>query len=155
MKNSSILPKDQLEAGDAAVKGLFYGFIAGVGMAVLLVGAGLVSGEPATSTLARFTPISTGGPLAGVLAHLAVSGIYGMVFGLLWSTFLRWLRLDASTWHAILAGLAYGLLLWLGAQFILLPTAGAALEFIPVSQFLFVHLVYGLILGWLFGRGKS
>lgn len=155
MKNSSILPKDQLQAGDAAVKGLFNGFIAGIGMAVVLVAAGLISGVPAAKTLERFTPVSGGGPLTGVLAHLAVSGIYGLVFGLLWSTVLRWLRLDAGLWQGILTGVAYGLLLWLGAQYILLPTTGAAIGSLPAGQFLIAHLVYGLVLGWLFGRGKS
>ena len=153
MKNSSILPKDQLQAGDAAVKGLFNGFLAGIGMAVVLVAAGLLSGMPAASTLEHFTPVSSGGPLAGVLAHLAVSGIYGMVFGLLWSTILRWVRADSGAWWAILSGAAYGLLLWLGAQFILLPTTGATLGSMPAGQFLLAHLVYGLVLGWLFGRG--
>ena len=153
MKQSSVLPNDKLQAGDAAVKGLFNGFIAGIGMAIVLVAAGLVGGVPAASTFERFTPISGGGPLAGVLAHLAVSGIYGMIFGLLWSTVLRWVRVDSGAWQGVLAGAAYGLLLWLVAQFVLLPTTGAALGSMPAGQFLFAHLVYGLVLGWLFGRG--
>jgi len=153
MKQSSVLPNDKLQAGDATVKGLFNGFIAGIGMAIVLVAAGLVSGIPVASTLEHFTPVSSGGLLAGVLAHLAVSGIYGMIFGLLWSTVLRWLRADSGTWQGILAGAAYGLLLWLVAQFVLLPTTGAAIGSLPAGQFLFAHLVYGLVLGWLFGRG--
>ena len=153
MKNSSILPNERLQAGDAAVKGLFNGFIAGLGMAVVLVAAGLISGVPAASTLAHFTPTPNSSLLTGVLAHLAVSGIYGLVFGLLWSSVLRWLRLDSGGWQAILAGGVYGVLLWLGAQYILLPTTGATLGSIPVGQFLIAHLAYGLILGWLFGRG--
>jgi len=155
MKNSSVLPKDQLQSGDAAVKGLFNGFIAGIGMAIMLVAAGLAAGVPPGNTLERFTPVSGSGSLAGILAHLAVSGIYGMVFGLLWSSVLRWLRLDSGGWQAILAGGVYGVLLWLGAQYILLPTTGATLGSIPVGQFLIAHLAYGLILGWLFGRNKS
>ena len=155
MKNSSVLPKDQLQSGDAAAKGLFNGFIAGIGMAIVLAAAGLLSGVPVASTLEYFTPVSGGGALAGVLAHLAVSGIYGMVFGLLWSSVLRWVRMDSGLWQAILIGAAYGLLLWLVAQFVLLPTTGAALRVLPASQFLFAHLIYGLILGWLFRRGKS
>jgi hypothetical protein len=155
MKNSSVLPKEKLQAGDAAVKGLFNGFIAGLGMAILLVGAGLASGITVASTLSRFTPVSTSSALAGVLAHLAVSGIYGMVFGLLWSSVLRWQRLNTGLWQSILVGAGYGLLLWLAAQFILLPSTGAAFGSLPASHFLFAHLVYGLALGWLFGRGKS
>jgi hypothetical protein len=153
MKNSSVLPKDKLQAGDAVVKGLFNGFIAGMGMAIVLVGAGLAGSVPVDSTLARFAPVSGGSLLTAIMAHLAVSGIYGLVFGLLWSSAIRWLRLDQSLWPAILTGTVYGLLLWLGAQYILLPTTGAALGFLPAGQFLLAHLVYGLILGWLFGRG--
>jgi hypothetical protein len=151
MKHSSIYTNEKLQAGDAAVKGLFNGFVAGIIMAVVLVAAGLMGGVSTASTLERFTPVA-GGALAGVLAHLAVSGIYGMIFGLLWSSLLRWLRLDTGPWQAILAGAAYGLLLWLGAQFILLPTTDAAFGSLPVGQFLSAHLAYGLILGWLFGR---
>lgn len=155
MKNSSILTNDKLQAGDAAVKGLFNGFIAGIGMAVVLVAAGLVSGVPAASTLAQFTPTLNSSLVTGVLAHLAVSGIYGLVFGLLWSTVHRWIRVDSGLWQAILAGTAYGFLLWLGAQYILLPTTGAALGSLPAGQFLLAHLAYGLILGGLFGHNKS
>jgi uncharacterized membrane protein YagU involved in acid resistance len=155
MKNSSILTNDKLQAGDAAVKGLFNGFIAGIGMAVVLVAAGLVSSVPATSTLAQFTPTLNSSLVTGVLAHLAVSGIYGLVFGLLCSTVHRWIRVDSGLWQAILAGTAYGFLLWLGAQYILLPTTGAALGSLPAGQFLLAHLAYGLILGGLFGHNKS
>jgi len=155
MKNSIVLPKDKLQAGDAAVKGLFYGFMAGIGMAIVLVGAGLAGGVPVDSTLARFAPVSGGSLLTAIMAHLAVSGIYGLVFGLIWSSVLRWIRVDSGLWQAILAGTAYGLLLWLGAQFVLLPTTGAALGSLPAGQFLLAHLVYGLVLGWLFGRSKS
>lgn len=154
MKNSTTLPNERLNSGDAAVKGLFNGFIAGLTMAIVLVVAGLTRGVPAASTLDLFTPVPGSGPLGGGLAHLAVSGIYGMLFGLIWSGASRLVWWKSGIWPAIFAGAIYGLLLWLGAQYILLPTTGAALGSLPPAQFLIAHLVYGLILGGLIGRGK-
>lgn len=46
------------------------------------------------------------------------------------------------------AGLLYGLLLWLLAQYVLLPTHETPLATVPPVIFLAAHLIYGIVLGW-------
>ena len=83
-------------------------------------------------------------PQLGILSHLAVSAVYGMLFGLI----LRWTRLgqfkSVPGWFT---GLTYALLLWLAAILFILPGPGSLLKAIPVVHFLLAHIVYGLVLG--------
>lgn len=69
--------------GDYAVDGLFAGFWAGAAMAIFLALVGLVDGRPPLETIAYFDPTAAGSWLTGAFSHLAVSAIYGLVFGLL------------------------------------------------------------------------
>jgi len=139
--------KQQMEArqmeswGDTAVSGLLAGIVAGVVMAAFLAGLGFAGGDSVADVLSHFGGREGASPLGGLLTHLAVSGVYGIVWGYL----LRIVRtlLAAPAW---LLGLAYGLLLFLLAQGIFLvgPTL---LIGIPPLQFLIGHGVYGLVLG--------
>jgi len=155
MTNLNSLTRDYPKSGDAAVNGLFGGMVAGVGMAVALVITGLITGSSALTTLARFDPATNGKALTGTLAHLAVSGTYGLIFGLIWNTAIRLMRAHPSLWQSILAGAGYGLLLWLGAHFILLPGTRSPLSEIAIWQFLSSHLIYGLLLGWRVGGSSQ
>jgi Family of unknown function (DUF6789) len=137
-------------AGDAAVDGLLAGAVAGVAMAVYLVAASLLAGEGPASVLARFDPVRPGSPLIGAVMHLAVSAVYGLLFGVIYRLIGRG-RLSGRTAGALM-GLVYGLVLLLLAQGLTLTGAGATLREIPVAQFAIAHLVYGLILGWLVAR---
>jgi len=127
--------------GDTAVSGLLAGIVAGVVMAAFLAAAGFVGGESVAQVLARFGTGEGVSPLAGLVTHLAVSGIYGIA----WGYFYRIARqfVSAPAW---LLGLAYGLLLFLVAQgvFLVGPTP---LMGIPPMQFLIGHGIYGLALG--------
>jgi hypothetical protein len=134
-------------AADTAVSGLLYGLLAGLVMLVFLAAAGLLSAESLTTVLGRFDPSAAGAPLPGVLAHLAVSAVYGLPFGLAWRALSRRLLSRAPS---ILAGLIYGLLLFVLAEVILLPPTGSRLlEFAPIT-FAMAHAVYGMVLGRLF-----
>ncbi len=141
-------PKKRI--GDVAVDGLLTGMGAGAIMGLLLVLLGLVDGSGPAEVVGRFDPAGRGQALAGGLLHLAMSAIYGVLFAVLylflagqWATARRW------GW---LIGAAYGLALWLAAQFIALPATRAALaDFAPLS-FALGHLVYGAALGYLLGR---
>jgi len=46
----------------------------------------------------------------------------------------------------------YGLVVWVVAQFVLLPGLGVALTDIPPAQFIPAHLIYGAVLGTVLGR---
>ena len=139
-------------AGDAAVDGLLAGACGGVAMAAVLIASGMLAGAGPASTLARFDPSWAGSasPLAGGLIHLAVSAVYGLLFGVVYRLVGRG-RLVGRAGGVVL-GLAYGLLLLLVAQGLLSSPAGAALREIPTLPFAVAHLVYGVVLGWLVAR---
>jgi hypothetical protein len=137
--------------GDAAVDGLLSGVGAGLLMAALLLAAGWIGGQGWQTVLQQFDPGATPSPLTGAVTHLAVSGVYGILFAILWRPLSKvWRRLPA--W---LAGLVYGLLLWLLAAMVSGARAnmgGGWLQGIPPAQLAAAHLVYGLSLGWLVSR---
>lgn len=136
---------------DAAVEGLLSGIAAGVLMAFSLIGLGLITGDAPASVLGRFDPGEQAAPLTGGLAHLAVSGVYGILFGLGWHFLQR--RLPALP--AWLGGLVYGVVLFGLAEALLLPATGSPLGEIPAAQFGLAHVVYGLSLGLLTGRQRA
>jgi hypothetical protein len=109
---------------DAAVEGLLSGIAAGVLMAASLITLGLVTGDPPASVLGYFDPGGGAAPLAGGLAHLAVSGVYGIAFGLGWNLAHR--RLPALPAWA--SGLVYGLTLYGLARTLLLPGTNSTIR---------------------------
>lgn len=133
-------------AGDAAVEGLVHGIIAGVAMAAYLVVAGLLGGDSPATMLGRFGLGSEASPIAGVLGHLAVSAVYGIIWGLIWRSVHHRSGVPGS-----LAGIAYGLVLFLGSQ-VLLPAAGSPRAAVPAVHLAVAHVIYGLVLGLWSGR---
>lgn len=136
--------------GDAAVDGLLAGALAGIVMIAYLLGVGWLAGEGPASVLARFDPAGTASPLTGTLVHLAVSAVYGLLFGVAYRLIGR-ARLAGRT-ASVLTGLAYGLVLLLVARGLTGIDGRTALREIPAASFAVAHLVYGLVLGWLVGR---
>jgi hypothetical protein len=136
---------------DAAVEGLLSGIAAGVLMAISLIGLGLITGDAPASILGRFDPGKQAASLTGGLAHLAVSGVYGILFGLGWHLLQRRLR-ALPAW---VGGLVYGVALFGLAETLLLPATGSPLGEIPAAQFGLAHAVYGVALGLLTGRQRA
>lgn len=136
--------------GDVVVDGLLSGLPAGVVMGVFLVVVGLSGGARPGQTLGHFDPAGSGSPLTGTLMHLAVSGLYGVGLALIVHIVgERWAGWRRSGW---LLGAAYGLVVWLVAQFVVLPGLGIALSDLSPGQFIAAHLIYGAALGYVLGR---
>jgi uncharacterized membrane protein YagU involved in acid resistance len=145
MKAITMAPAQKITS-DAVIDGLFGGLLAGGGMLVFLIAAGLWGGSPAMQTLSHFgIPGQSISPLASLLLHLGVSSVYGILFGLLINILPRKYRGALPGW---LWGIFFGLLIWLLAELVLLPGSGSALLEIPRGLFAGSHVVYGLILGW-------
>lgn len=146
MSTSNSVNVRPASAGDAAVAGLLHGLAAGLAMAVVFVVAGLLRGQGPAGTLAAFTlsgqPVAANA-LTGLLGHLAVAAVYGLVWGLAWRAIGR--RIAIPAW---LGGFVYGLLLWGVAQ-VLVRSIGASLALIAPWALLAGHLVYGVMLGFL------
>ena len=136
--------KERISAGDAVVNGLFNGLLGGLVMAAVIVIFSLLGGKG----LGYLTYFSTGAPvlpLVGLVMHLAVSSIYGMLYGLV----LQWTRLDRQTkLPAWLAGLVYAMGLWAFAVTVLLPAAQSLILSMPWVVFFTGHIAYGLVLGF-------
>jgi len=98
--------------------------------------------------LNRFDP-SGASPVVGALMHLAVSGVYGAVFGILFNTIRRF---NLPAW---LSGLAFGLGLFALAVMIILPSSRSALAGIPVVHFAIAHVIYGLVIGIVVKRNSK
>lgn len=149
-RESSYLKRRGKTAGDVAVDGLLSGLLAGLLMGVFLVLADWLAGISPADTLSRFDPAANAQPLVGALVHLALSGLYGVVFALVFRLLLRrWPRLGRFGW---LLGAAYGLLLWLAAQAVLLTGINEALGELPALLFALAHVLYGAVLGLTLGR---
>lgn len=137
--------------GDLAVDGLIAGLSAGLGMAIVLALAGLLSKTPPLTTLGFFDPARNGNWLAGLLAHLAVAAVYGVVFALL-------IGVAGRIWPSIsrlvvVLGVAYGLVLLVLAYGVLFAAVESPLAQIATWQVTAGHVVYGLILGlWLYNN---
>ena len=136
--------------GDTEVDGLLAGILAGLAMAIYLILSSFFNGTSPAVTLGRFDPSLQGSWLAGSLAHLAVSGVYGVIFALLYALpARRWSSLRRFGW---LFGLAFGLILLALARGVLLPAASSPLLQIGTLHLVLAHAVYGLLLGYEVSR---
>jgi hypothetical protein len=140
---------DRRPVSDVAVEGLLAGFLAGGVMAMMLLVAGLVSGQTAPTVLSKLAGTGHESALTGAVTHLAVTGVYGALFGVIchWIPACNERRLPH--W---LIGLLYGLGLWLVGLGL---THGGIDTTVPMvaSPLLAVgYLAYGVSLGWLFRR---
>ncbi len=136
-------------AGAVAVDGLLHGIVAGLAMALVMAAAGLTYGESPLALLERFNPPGATLPLVGLVMHLGVSAFYGILFALL----RRLVRRPAPLGLSLAAGAGYGVVLWLFAISVLLPSTHAALLQVPPLTFAAGPVVYGLVLGY-FARSK-
>lgn len=152
MTKTNHIVNREISSSDAAIDGLLSGVLAGLAMAAYLALAMLAAGLSPLATLALFAPEPQSGPLVGLLAHLAVSGIYGVLFGMGYAALLRRPDYNPPAWlHAAIGGV-YGLLLFLAAWTLILPATGSQLQQIPLMQLAVGHLLYGVLLGWLVYR---
>ncbi|MBP6017323.1 MAG: hypothetical protein KA586_11430 [Candidatus Promineofilum sp.] len=150
---TGIVAQQRKTVGDLAVDGLLMGMAASLAMGGALLLLELLDRVGPVELLGRFDPANGGSAVAGGLMFLAVAGLYGVVYAVVYrlspGSGMIWTRFG---W---LIGAAYGLCLWLLAQYVFLPGLHSALETIPSSHFAAAHLVYGLTLGYLWGRSLS
>ena len=150
MDKSDTLPENKIGISIRAVDGVVYGLLGGVAMFLSLMALALLSGEAPGVILARFSGAGVTSPMVGLLRHLGVSAIYGVLFGvLIWPVLARYSARKISGW---LGGILYGGFLVLLAQIAILPGTNSPLSQIPFWQWALGHGIYGLVLGGLFVR---
>ena len=85
--------------------------------------------------------------LVGSLLHLLVSALLGAIFGIVTR---RWLHLTSDFGTPVMAGLVYGLMIWMVAYFAVLPLLNPALLEIYPPAFIIQHVAYGVVLGLVY-----
>lgn len=136
--------------GDVAVDGLLAGLLAGLVMGAFLVSVELLAGVGVLEALARFDPGGNQSAVSGVLFHLAVSALYGVIGALLFRL-VQGRRPSWTRW-GWLFGAVYGLALWAVAQAILVPGVYDTADVVPPLLFGLAHLLFGLVLGLVLSR---
>lgn len=131
----------KMTMGDFAVDGLLGGLVAGLAMAFYLLISGLLTGHRLADLFSSFSAGESTTPLRGALTHLAVSAIYGALFGVASIGLRRW-----PISLKLLGGL-YGLFLFLIARFAVLPGLESTLLTFSIFHFAVAHLIYGGVLG--------
>lgn len=130
--------------GDVAVDGLLWGLGAGVAMGLYLIVLSLANGEPAGAAFQSLGLPGAAALLTSLLGHLAVAGVYGAVWALIYRWVLGRVPLPAWLW-----GLIYGAVLFGVAWLVAFP---AGLGRAQLAHMLAAHLVYGATLGLLTWR---
>ena len=99
---------------------------------------------PAALAVSGFDP---GPVLVGSLIHLLVSAVLGAIFGIVTR---RWLHLTSDFGTPVMAGLVYGLLIWMVAYFAVLPLLNPALLEVYTPAFIIQHVTFGVVLGLVY-----
>jgi hypothetical protein len=150
MDKTGQISENNINLSRLAVDGLIYGLLSGVAMYLSLAAFALLSGESPVVVASHFSIGEQTSPWLGLFGHLAVSAIYGALFGaLIWPVLRRISDRKMVTW---LGGLAYAALLLILAQFAILPNTNSPLDILSYWQWVIVHGVYGLVLGGLYSR---
>jgi hypothetical protein len=147
---SQIQQAGQLRLGDAAVDGLFDGALAGLAMALWLVLIDSLSEGTPLAVLTGFDLEQWSSPLRGLVLHLTLAAIYGAIFSIARHAIVR--QRSINRWASGAIGLAYGLLLWLIATFVLPISIEALLRAVTPSAVFIAHVIYGISLGLLSSR---
>jgi hypothetical protein len=87
---------------------------------------------------------AAGPVVVGSLIHLVLSAVLGAIFAIVTR---RVLRLTSDFGTPLLMGLIYGLIVWMAAYFVVLPTFDPLLLDSYAPAFIVQHLVYGLVTG--------
>jgi hypothetical protein len=152
MDNSKSLVRARSSIGDAAVDGLLNGAVAGVVMAIYLMISGVLTGAGLAVTFSAFDLGQGTSPVRGVLIHLAVAAIYGMVFSLIYWLIGR--RRPIGRGGTMIGGVTFSLVLWLIAQLAFAAGINVALGSLPAVHLAVAHVIYGAALSWLTGRAR-
>jgi hypothetical protein len=85
--------------------------------------------------------------LVGTLIHLIMSAVLGAIFGII---IRRLLHLTSDFGTPVLAGLIYGMFIWMLGFFVVLPILNPLLLQSYAPAFIIQHMVYGLVTGMVY-----
>jgi len=85
--------------------------------------------------------------IVGTALHFVMSALLGAIFGIVTR---RVLRLTSDFGTPVVAGLIYGMLVWLIEYFLILPALDPILLETYAPSFIIQHIVYGMVTGLLY-----
>jgi hypothetical protein len=151
--DTSITTRDRSNS-DLAVDGLLNGLLGGVAMAAFLVVVTLLNGWEFESIFELLVE-SSPSPITSVAVHFAISGVYGIGFGLFYGMALTRVKGSPTVWLLLFSGLVYGALIWLLAVTVIIPQTDGFFATLPSGYLISAHFLYGMITGLLFKRNGS
>lgn len=140
----------RLNIGDSAVDGLVGGLVAGVAMGIYLMVVGLRSRISTWYLIDTLVPLNNNNLMYKILLHLAISMIYGAVYGAAISVIRRVSASRFRNWFLVVFAVLYGLILFVIARVVLfLVLEQAFFSQNLLLHLLIAHLIYSLVLGLL------
>ncbi len=138
--------------GHALGGGIVAGIIGGAVLAIVLLVGAVASGQdiwlgmkgaaaPFLGERAMQPGFDPGAVALGVLAHFAVSIVWGVLFAAV--------AYGASKAVTVFAGLVWGVVVWFGMYYVVLPIAGLSqmAQETPLGMAILTHLIFGLAVG--------
>ncbi len=140
-----VIPQERKETpAEAVMIGAIRGLLAGGFMTLYVLLAGMVVADSDWAYVRYLDLAHSGSPGQTIFIQLVVSAAFGAAFGF----FCYWSRPVQEGWLPTwLAGMAYGMALWVLAVALILPRDHFTLNPLASVYLLFAYLVYGLILG--------
>jgi hypothetical protein len=140
------------EWGFASRAGAIAGIVGGLVLAVLALIVTVAQGQDLWSPM-KFAALpflgdramepgfDAGAVILGLLSHFAVSIGWGVLFG--------WIAFGLSSTATVALGLAWGIVVWLGMYYVVMPVVGLGeiAAAAPVGFAVFQHLAFGLGVG--------
>jgi hypothetical protein len=139
--------KGPIETRRAAARGAFAGVAAGAVLTLMMILMSAARGkdvwygikgaaEPFLGARAMRPGFDLPAVLFGLVDHLVISGIWGILFALLFY--------GLSRERIIAAGILWGLVVWIGMYYVVLPIVGLASmqNDAPTGRAIFFHLIF-------------
>ncbi|HEP6426278.1 TPA: hypothetical protein VDB83_000542 [Burkholderia cenocepacia] len=138
------------------VRSMVAGFVATVALSLLMLMKGAMGVMPDLNPIAMLTDMAhanmgmPASPMVGWVAHFMIGTVvWGILFKLLYS------KLPGGT--ALIKGMSFSVLAWLMMMILPMPMAGAGLFGMKLGMMapvmtLMMHLVWGAVLGYAYGR---
>lgn len=133
--------------------GLMAGFIATVVLSVLMIAKTMMGVMPGLDVISMLSAMMGTPPAMGWIAHFMIGTIaWGGGFALLYGFI--------PGGSAVIKGIVFGVIAWLGMMILVMPMAGAGLfgmtfgMMAPVMT-LVLHVIFGAVLGAVYARATS
>jgi hypothetical protein len=139
-------------SGTKLGKGVIAGFVATVVLSVIMVAKSMTGLMPQLNVIAMLTTITGVSPAVGWVVHFQIGTI-------LWGALFAWLDPYLPGARHWLKGVVFGIGAWLLMMVLFMPRAGAgffgmSLGIVAPIVTLVLHVIYGAVLGGVFGAEK-